>query len=740
MDPSSALSQGRYPIQPYPLLSQSYRQNEGFGYQQQAQPDQGGKNRRNQHQQETRSFRNPQSDDGDFPKHSKDHFPVMSGQRQFRHSNQPNSNVHTMTGSNFPSFPCYQSFSNAHPNRDGSRGEQFRNDMNGYQPHHDRRSGHYQHHPDSSSNGRHNQYGAGAHLQPVIWENENLTEAHYSGYTEHSEVSMLSEDQVRQLYHDMEISVQENGKAIPKPIHRFDQAPFPEWILRELFHYYSTPTPIQCVGWPVALSDRDMIGIAQTGSGKTLAYLLPGIVHINKQPSLQDGDGPLALVLAPTRELAMQIEKEASRFTYGPQLRVTCIYGGVPRGSQAMRLQNGIHICIATPGRLLDFLDTSTTNLKRVTYLVLDEADRMLDMGFEPQIRKIVSQIRPERQTLMWSATWPKEIQKLARDFCRYDPVRVTVGSHDLQANTCIVQLVEICKDDQRFSRLVQHLTNHANVGNGQNKTLIFCETKRGCDILRDRLRSYKEFRIAAIHGDKEQRERDRTLSEFRSGRLNTLIATDVASRGLDIKNIDLVINYDIPKTIEDYIHRIGRTGRAGAKGTAITLFSEAINDAEKYRMAREIVTVINDVGQIPSQELATLARMDSSSAQQTQYNRNNFWRRGGMRFGRPDGLGNRSFGDSGNNSRRYNNNDTDHRGNFRTSDIDGRQGSAGRSNRMRFNNKCEPNRYDTSRPNGFSGNESTMFVNRNNSNNNGYHHRNGATVNSGASWRHRDE
>lgn len=312
----------------------------------------------------------------------------------------------------------------------------------------------------------------------------------------------------------------------------------------------------------------------------------------------------MALVLAPTRELAMQIEKEASRFTAGPNLRVTCVFGGVPRGGQAMDLHSGVHICIATPGRLLDFLETGTTNLKRVTYLVLDEADRMLDMGFEPQMRRIVSQIRPDRQTLMWSATWPKEVQKLARDFCRHDPVRVTVGSHELQANGNIIQLIEVCRDGDRFMRLVNHMTNHANGGNSTNKTLIFCETKRGCDILRDRLRGNRSFRVAAIHGDKEQRERDRMLAEFKTGRCNTLIATDVASRGLDIKNIDLVINYDVPKTIEDYIHRIGRTGRAGAAGTAITLFSDALGDTEKFRMAREICTVMCDVGQQPPEEL----------------------------------------------------------------------------------------------------------------------------------------
>lgn len=171
-----------------------------------------------------------------------------------------------------------------------------------------------------------------------------------------------------------------------------------------------------------------MIGIAETGSGKTLAFLLPGIVHINAQPLLRPGDGPIVLILAPTRELVEQIKQEASRFGSSSQIKHAVAYGGVPRRPQIQELRHGVEIVIACPGRLIDFLESNVTNLRRVTYLVLDEADRMLDMGFEPQIRKIVSQIRPDRQTLMWSATWPKEVQSLARDLCREDPVHINIG------------------------------------------------------------------------------------------------------------------------------------------------------------------------------------------------------------------------------------------------------------------------------------------------------------------------
>lgn len=234
---------------------------------------------------------------------------------------------------------------------------------------------------------------------------------------------------------------------------------------------FESPTPIQSQGWPVAMSGNDMIGCAETGSGKTLAFLLPGIVHINAQPPLQRGDGPISrekcvsfltlivLVMAPTRELACQIQEQATKYGVSSHVRNTCIYGGVPRGPQSRDLLHGVEIIIATPGRLIDMLESRRTNLKRVTYLVLDEADRMLDMGFEPQIRKIVNQIRlkplqslrvtsrrPDRQTLMWTATWPKEVQGLAASFLR-DPIRINIGSTDLRANHAVTQIIEVCED-----------------------------------------------------------------------------------------------------------------------------------------------------------------------------------------------------------------------------------------------------------------------------------------------------
>jgi len=321
-------------------------------------------------------------------------------------------------------------------------------------------------------------------------------------------------------------------------------------------------------------------------------------VHINAQPFLQRGDGPIVLVLAPTRELAVQIQEECNKFGSSSKIKNTCCYGGVPKMEQARDLQNGCDIVIATPGRWIDFLESGKTNLKRVTYLVLDEADRMLDMGFEPQMRKICSQIRPDRQTLMWSATWPREVETLARDFCREAPVHINIGTQGLKACHDIKQYVEIINEYDKSSRIRKLLER---IMDG-SKILIFSETKRGADNLCRQLRQ-DGFAALCMHGDKKQEERDWVLKEFKEGKSPIMIATDVAARGLDVKDIRYVINYDFPGAIEDYVHRIGRTGRAGASGMAYTFFT-----ADKFKHAKDLVTVLEEAQQNVPDELRKLA------------------------------------------------------------------------------------------------------------------------------------
>ncbi|XP_061625696.1 probable ATP-dependent RNA helicase DDX17 isoform X2 [Phyllopteryx taeniolatus] len=369
----------------------------------------------------------------------------------------------------------------------------------------------------------------GDSLRKKRWNLDELPKFEKNFYTEHPEIQHLTQYEIEEFRRKKEITVK--GSDCPKPLFTFQQAQFPQYVIDVIMQQnFTEPTPIQAQGFPLALSGKDMVGIAQTGSGKTLAYLLPSIVHINHQPYLGRGDGPICLVLAPTRELAQQVQQVASDYGKSSRIRSTCVYGGAPKGPQLRELEKGVEICIATPGRLIDFLESGKTNLRRCTYLVLDEADRMLDMGFEPQIRKIVEQIRPDRQTLMWSATWPKDVRQLAEDFLR-DYIQINVGALELSANHNILQIVDVCMDNEKDHKLVQLMEEIMAVK--ENKTIIFVETKKRCDELTRRMRR-DGWPAMCIHGDKSQPERDWVLTEFRSGKAPILIATDVASRGLD--------------------------------------------------------------------------------------------------------------------------------------------------------------------------------------------------------------
>ena len=289
------------------------------------------------------------------------------------------------------------------------------------------------------------------------------------------------------------------GQNVPRPISTFDEAGFPEYVLSEIRALgFPSPTGIQCQAWPMALSGRDVVAVAETGSGKTISFALPAMVHINAQPLLAPGDGPIVLILAPTRELAVQTQAECTKFGKSSRIRNTAIYGGAPKGPQVRDLSQGVEICVATPGRLIDMLESGRTNLKRVTYLVMDEADRMLDMGFEPQIRKIVSQIRPDRQTLLFSATWPKEVQRLAQDF-QHDILQVNIGSMELTANHNVTQVIEVVSEYDKRDKLLKHL-EHISAENA--KVLIFVGTKRVADDLTKYLRT-DGWPALAIHGDK---------------------------------------------------------------------------------------------------------------------------------------------------------------------------------------------------------------------------------------------
>ncbi|KAM0401429.1 hypothetical protein ACHAQC_002119 [Fusarium culmorum] len=439
----------------------------------------------------------------------------------------------------------------------------------------------------------------GSGLKNQEWDINTLPKFEKSFYKEHPDVETRSDADVEAFRRKHQMTIA--GSNVPKPVETFDEAGFPRYVMDEVkAQGFPAPTAIQSQGWPMALSGRDVVGIAETGSGKTLTYCLPSIVHINAQPLLAPGDGPIVLVLAPTRELAVQIQEEMKKFGRSSRIRNTCVYGGVPKGPQIRDLSRGVEVCIATPGRLIDMLEAGKTNLRRVTYLVLDEADRMLDMGFEPQIRKIIGQIRPDRQTLMWSATWPKEVRALASDFLQ-DFIQVNIGSMELAANHRITQIVEVVTEMEKRDRMIKHMEKVME--NKENKILIFVGTKRVADEITRFLRQ-DGWPALSIHGDKQQNERDWVLDQFKTGKSPIMVATDVASRGIDVRNITHVLNYDYPNNSEDYIHRIGRTGRAGAMGTAITLFT-----TDNQKQARDLVNVLQEAKQQIDPRLVEMTR-----------------------------------------------------------------------------------------------------------------------------------
>uniref|UniRef100_A0A671L2I6 RNA helicase n=1 Tax=Sinocyclocheilus anshuiensis TaxID=1608454 RepID=A0A671L2I6_9TELE len=420
----------------------------------------------------------------------------------------------------------------------------------------------------------------GDRLRKKKWDMDQLPKFEKNFYSEHPEVHHMSQYDVEEYCRKKEITVR--GSGCPKPVTNFHQAQFPQYVMDVLLQQnFKEPTAIQAQGFPLALSGRDMVGIAQTGSGKTLAYLLPAIVHINHQPYLERGDGPICLVLAPTRELAQQVQQVAYDYGKSSRIKSTCVYGGAPKGPQIRDLERGVEICIATPGRLIDFLEAGKTNLRRCTYLVLDEADRMLDMGFEPQIRKIVDQIRVSTCTHL-------------RDY-----VQINIGALELSANHNILQIVDVCMENEKDTKLIQLMEEI--MAEKENKTIIFVETKKRCDELTQRMRR-DGWPAMCIHGDKSQPERDWVLSEFRSGKAPILIATDVASRGLDVEDVKFVINYDYPNSSEDYVHRIGRTARSTNKGTAYTFFTPG-----NLRQARDLVRVLEEARQAINPKLLQL-------------------------------------------------------------------------------------------------------------------------------------
>jgi ATP-dependent RNA helicase RhlE len=327
---------------------------------------------------------------------------------------------------------------------------------------------------------------------------------------------------------------------------------------------YLTPTPIQVQAIPILTAGNDLLGVAETGSGKTAAFSLPLLHNLFLDHSPRVPGAPRALILAPTRELAGQIGDRVNAYGRHLKMRSAVIFGGVGQGQQVKALKAGVDILIATPGRLLDLCNQRHVRLDKVQILVLDEADRMLDMGFIHDVRKIVGFCRKERQTLLFSATMPPSIAKLAQDILR-DPIRVDISQTKVAVDRIEQRVYFVGASDKRT--LLTDLLKAPTLG----QTIVFTRTKRGADRVCRHL-SQNGVAAAAIHGNKAQNARVRALSEFRTGRVQVLVATDIAARGIDVPGISHVINYELPNEPESYVHRIGRTARAGARGIAISL------------------------------------------------------------------------------------------------------------------------------------------------------------------------
>ncbi|XP_061192498.1 ATP-dependent RNA helicase DDX4-like isoform X2 [Saccostrea echinata] len=391
------------------------------------------------------------------------------------------------------------------------------------------------------------------------------------------------------------IPVEVTGRDPPPAIKSFDEAGLYEKFLENVRKaQYEKPTPVQKYSIPIVMAGRDLMACAQTGSGKTAAFLLPVLTGMMKNgisgSSFSEVQEPQALVVAPTRELAVQIFMDARKFAYGTMLRPVVLYGGTSVGYQLRQVEQGTHILVGTPGRLIDIIGKGKISLAKLKYLILDEADRMLDMGFGPDIRKIVEELgtppKTERQTLMFSATFPKEIQEMAGDFLN-DYLFLTVGRVGGACTDVTQTVFEVDRQEKR-SRLCDILTE-----TGTEKTLVFVEQKRNADFLASYL-SQNGFPTTSIHGDRLQAEREEALRDFKTGKAPVLIATSVAARGLDIPLVKHVINYDLPQSIDEYVHRIGRTGRCGNLGKAMSFYSNDTDGA----LAKPLVRILSDAMQ----------------------------------------------------------------------------------------------------------------------------------------------
>jgi superfamily II DNA/RNA helicase len=417
-----------------------------------------------------------------------------------------------------------------------------------------------------------------------------------------------------------------SGEAAAPATLRFDSLALDPKLLRAVADSgYTQLTPIQAKAIPIVLAGRDVMGAAQTGTGKTAAFTLPLLQKMlrHENASASPARHPVrALVLAPTRELADQVANNVKAYAKHTQLRSTVVFGGIDMKPQTLVLKGGVEVLIATPGRLLDHIEAKNCVLNQVEYVVLDEADRMLDIGFLPDLQRILSYLPKQRQTLLFSATFSPEIKRLAQSYLQ-DPITVEVARPNATASTVEQRFFSVAEDDKR--RTVKHFLKTREL----SQAIVFVNSKLGAARL---ARAFERdgLRTAALHGDKSQDERLKSLAAFKAGEVDLLVATDVAARGLDIADLPAVFNFDVPFNAEDYVHRIGRTGRAGASGLAITLV-----DRDDSRLVADIEKLIKKKIELEAVELGDERYRRPRRDDDSDERRSSDEREGAGRFGR---------------------------------------------------------------------------------------------------------
>ncbi|KAH7934987.1 hypothetical protein HPB52_002563 [Rhipicephalus sanguineus] len=442
-------------------------------------------------------------------------------------------------------------------------------------------------------------------LRKPNWKNVQLQPFEKNLYEEHPATASRSMAEVEAYRKSNGVSVK--GRDVPKPILALEESNFPDSVLKARIaarRDYTSPTCIEAHCWPIALSCRNILGIAETGSHKALAYVLAAVMHVSRQPPLQRHEGPIAVVVAPTRELAKQIHSVASELGEHAGVRSVCAVSGARRRGQYAELSGGCHIFVATPGRLIEFLDEGKVNLHRCTYLVLDEVDRMLMMGYEPHVLKIAELCRPDHQTIMWLTSWQKELKTLVEDLLD-DYVEIKFGTTPLPVENSVEMTVDVCQEKDKEAKLAELFDDVLK--KKTDRAVVFTDRRWKVEEIAFKLRQ-RGWSAIGLHGKKDKKERDWVLSMFRSGAETVLVTTDVVVQDLYFGKVRLVVNYNCPDCSKVYAHRSRHVQHADEPGVVHTFVLP-----NQHRQAKTLIEILEEAKQPVTPELYGMVKNLSS-------------------------------------------------------------------------------------------------------------------------------